>query len=136
MARNITGWLALACATVLASCGGAGPDPVAIMAPAPQAAQVSVNAATLTADALFEWAPTAYPQFFRGSYSAGTAPYQGRNYQYRYYPLTSTYLAIADGGIYVLGPWTGSQLLSVGPLQNFACTVDPVSCRADLPGRV
>jgi hypothetical protein len=134
MAMKIPAWLtALACAALLTSCGGGGPDPVAAMAPAPQAAQASAAAATLTADAMFDWAPTAYPQYFRGSYSAGTAPYQGRTYQYRYYALTSTYLAVSDGGIYVLGPWTGSQLLSVGALQSFACTVDPVSCGGSAP---
>src|SRR2546421_215900 len=120
MTRKNPAWLGvLACAALLISCGG-GSEPVAPIAAAQQTVQASAAAAALTADALFDWAPTAYPQFFRGSYSAGTAPYQGRTYQYRYYPLTNTYLAVADGGIYVLGPWTGSQLLSVGPLQSFA----------------
>lgn len=93
-------------------------------------AQPLRSAPVLTTDALFNWAEQHYPQYF----GAGTG--QGgvwSPYTYRYYRTTDTYLAVTtQGGVYVLGPWTGGQILYVGQMADFTCAVYPSAC--DVPG--
>jgi hypothetical protein len=70
-----------------------------------------------TSDCVFNWAETAYPQYFpTGAYSATATPYY-----YRYYATTATYLAISspDNSLWVLGPVTGNSPLNIGPLATF-----------------
>ena len=85
------------------------------------------SAPLLSADALFDWAEKFYPQFFNGGAQAGVfAPYQ-----FRFYPSAGNYLAVANGGVYVLGPVSGGSILKVGELADFTCAVLP--CTNALP---
>lgn len=143
MARSMLGWTwcraatALAMATLLAACGGAGPDPDAAAAlgqalrmasrleaptkhrlvTAPQIGAVvdPVDAA----NQLMDFAEKAYPVYFPSH--PGNALYEG--YLYRHYPETGTYLAVNDGQVYVLGGEFGPEILSVGPLTKFITPV-------------
>ena len=88
----------------------------------PRTAQVA-TATTKTVDgpALMAWAEQQYPQYFSGASVAGTYGI----YSYRFYQSTQNYLAIGDGGVYVLGPITDGEVLFVGTLASFICQVYP-----------
>lgn len=107
----------------------AGGDCVKVFKPlAPQAALVP-QAASITPTALFNWAQSVFPQFFAGSSVNGTIG----PFTYRYYYGTDTYLAVdTSNDVYVLGPLSDYDLMYVGPLSAFACSVSPSSC--EVPG--
>ena len=73
----------------------------------------------LTSDVLFDWAQGIFPQFFSGNYSPG----QIGAFQYRFYPDHGNYLAVANGGVYVLGPISGNQVMYIAPLADFTCSI-------------
>ncbi|MES2940927.1 MAG: PPC domain-containing protein [Pseudomonadota bacterium] len=96
---------------------------------APQRALAPQAAPTLTASALFAWAQSAFPQFFAGAGVDGTL----YPYTFRYYPATDTYLAVdVASNVYVLGPLSNYQVMYVGALSAFTCSVYPSSC--EIPG--
>jgi hypothetical protein len=72
----------------------------------------------------FSWAERTYSSLFPGSYISGTAGI----FTYRHYPSSGNYLAVASGGIYVLGPVSGNAIQYVGPLSTFSCLITPSSC--------
>jgi hypothetical protein len=83
-----------------------------------------VRQAALTSTAFFDWAERAHPVFFPGPQPDRVlAPYA-----YRFYPGTEIYLAVADGLVFALGPVTQNQVISLGKLSDFTCTVDPEGC--------
>lgn len=79
-------------------------------------ATFSAQAAAVSNSQVFAFAEANYTSFFNGTGQDGTY----EQYNYRFYPATGNYLAVGnDGGIYALGPFTGNQILYVGPLTDF-----------------
>jgi hypothetical protein len=109
----------------LAACGGGSLEQVADR----QAATARASTPAFTAATLFDWAPGAYPQFFSGTAADGEAAVEGHgSFTYRYWPATGNYLGVraADSGVYVYGPVSNWQVMSVGALDSFRCQV--VAC--------
>jgi len=79
---------------------------------------------TLNATNLFDWAETAYPQYFPQHQL--NQIYQ--SYTYRYYPSTQNYLGLSSNNVYILGPISGGTLMLVGALSDFNCSINPSSC--------
>jgi hypothetical protein len=73
----------------------------------------------LTPDALFNWAEVVFPQFFAGFGAPGFAG----PYQFRFYSQSQNYLAVANGGVYVLGNLSNWQIVYVGAMSDFTCSV-------------
>lgn len=73
----------------------------------------------LTDTALFEWAQVVFSAFFSGPFAEGNIG----PYHFRYYFDHGNYLAVANGGVYVLGPLSGFQVTFVGFLSDFTCSV-------------
>ena len=126
--------LAMLALATLASCGGgdeaareggAGAAPqVTSLAPLPELPQASA------ADtAFFNWAERTYRTFFQGSATEGVAGV----YTYRFYPASGNYLALANGGVYVLGPIGAGAIQYVAPRAAFACQVTPSDCSPAVP---
>ncbi len=113
-----------ACALLFA-CGGA-------QEPFPGHAPDLPQAASVEDAAFFSWAERAYPAFFTGSATEGVSG----NYTYRFYPASGNYLALANGGVYVLGPISAGAIQYVAPRTAFACQVTPADCPAALPAPV
>lgn len=76
--------------------------------------------------AFFAWAQKSYPDYFSGSYQSGT--YQ--QYVYRFYPKSSSYLAVANYGIYVYGDLTDGELTYITSLQSVMCSIYAPNCAA------
>jgi hypothetical protein len=76
---------------------------------------------TTTADCVFNWAESVYPNLFAPPAAASQtlAPYY-----YRYYAGTNAYLGIssADNDLYYLGPASGNTLFNAGLLSNWRTT--------------
>lgn len=78
-------------------------------------------------NALFDWAQKNYGNYFPGTYSAGN--YQ--SYTYRYYPSTGNYMAVSNGGVYVMGAdLTDGEVLFINSLASMLCSVYAPNCTA------
>ena len=77
-----------------------------------------------TAVELMDWAQAQLAEFFPGKLPDQT----GTGFVFRGPYATGHFMGVADGTVYVLGPATGGQLLSVGTLESLACTVKPAAC--------
>ncbi|MFN9476491.1 hypothetical protein [Acidovorax sp.] len=77
-----------------------------------------------TANELFDWAQTALPAVFPGTQPSVTAA----GFSFRGPYSSGNYVGVEGSSVYVLGPVTGNQLLRVGALADFACSVHPTSC--------
>jgi hypothetical protein len=77
---------------------------------------------------LFAWAEATFPAYFAGAGVDGVeAPFT-----YRYYAQTNTYIAVADGNVFVRGPAvSNNQVINVGTFDSFTCRVYAAAC--DLP---
>lgn len=103
------------------------------MAPAPMAyPQTSTGGKAplryVTALGVLDWAGTAFPQFFPGSYQAGSisvAPFG--TFNYRYFPASGNFLAYLGDAIYVYGPLSAYQILLVGQVSDFSCVIESCS---------
>lgn len=95
---------------------------------APAAAAAAAH--VLTIDELFDWAEKTYPDLF-------PAPHQTNRklgvYTYRYYPQTQNHTAVDGVKVYVQGPLSDGQLLYVGDMTTFGCTIFPDSCVPNTP---
>lgn len=143
MKKNLIRVCVLIFAVTVASCGGgsvvglpltARPPVVttqsAITESLPLAHQMAsplMRAPLLSPDALFDWAEKKYPQYFTGAGQAGLAA----PFQFRYYAVSKTYLAVADGGVYLLGPVSGGIVQRVADLVDFTCVVR--ACTGAIP---
>lgn len=78
-----------------------------------------------TAAELMNWAQAKFPELFPGS----LADVAGPDFVFRGPYATGNFLGVQGSTIYVLGPPTGGQLLALGTLGDFACTVKPASCQ-------
>jgi hypothetical protein len=132
-------WWALAwlAAAALAGCGGGGggepvqPAGVQGFEAAPTVGESPIAAAalprptarlaapTLTPSALVAWARQAYPSYFGGDAQTGT--YEG--YEYWYFPSYANYIGFKDGNVYLLGEVSDWDLLALGSIDSFTCSV-------------
>lgn len=100
---------------------------LALAMSAPLAAANAPAAPIPSADALMNWAETAYPQYFPGH------PPTQRSlvpWLYRSYVATGNYVGVSGSGVYIAGPVAGGGTLPlyVGELSDFACQVTPAPC--------
>lgn len=97
-------------------------------------AQAVVDGASVTDDQTFDWAEKQYAELFPTHETTSTVVAgDGNTYRYRYYPMTGNYVGRRvggsdDGGIYVMGAFTGNQVLRVGHMRGYTCVVDPNVC--------
>ena len=82
-------------------------------------ATLSTSAFAIEDTRVFAYAEANYASLFSGTASSGV--YQ--QYNYRYYPVSGNYLAVASGVIYILGPFTNGVIATVGPVSAFASTI-------------
>lgn len=78
-----------------------------------------------TATELMDWAQVQLATFFPGVQPDVT----GEGFVFRGPYSTGHFMGVAGSTVYVLGPATGGQLLSVGTLEDLACAVKPASCQ-------
>lgn len=117
---------------MVASCGGAGPEPAAASRPAMLSALRNHASATPArtpleaANALMDFAERAYPANFPSREATGFfAPFA-----YRFYPQTGVYLGVviednssyASNGVYLKGGDFGPEPVPVGLVSNFDAT--------------
>jgi len=103
-----------------------GPKPEAAAQKTPQAAVQTPQAATatLTADALFDWAGTQYSYLFWGGSTTGSVYVGGYgNFYYRYWYGSGNYLGVLNGTLYIYGPASGYYVTTVGLLSDYTCYV-------------
>lgn len=78
-----------------------------------------------TATELMDWAQVQLSTYFPGVRPDVT----GEGFVFRGPYSTGHFMGVAGSTVYVLGPATGGQLLSVGTLEDLACAVKPASCQ-------
>lgn len=78
-----------------------------------------------TSAELMDWAQAKFPELFPGQ----LADVVGPGFVFRGPYATGNFLGVQNSIIYALGPPTGGQLLALGTLTDFACTVKPASCQ-------
>jgi len=77
----------------------------------------SVGASSLIdAERIFNWAESAYAQYF---VPAKPAIQEIQGYTYRYYSGSRNYLAVKDGKLWLLGPVSQDKVLNLGPLTDW-----------------
>ena len=133
----------------LSACGGSGDDPVAIqrlrhsqnapyrpeLLPRPepdiqanadatgiaarQRAALPTPTPTPTPTEFFDWAEKSFAQIFPSHEKDQVV----NGITFRFYPSTSTYLAVMGADVLVLGPISGNQVVNVGTLVSFAAVV-------------
>ena len=80
--------------------------------------------ASLSVGAFFDWAGPSLPQYFGYYYVQDSIYVSGYGtFTYRYYYATGNYLGVLNGYVYVFGPATYFQMLPVGELSSFYCSV-------------
>jgi alpha-tubulin suppressor-like RCC1 family protein len=91
----------------------------------PLPARASAAASVLTAEDFMNWVEAQWPILFPGHSTTVTAD----GFVFRYYAGAANYLAVStDGLVYVLGAVTSGQLVYVGKLTDFSCSVTPTTC--------
>jgi hypothetical protein len=93
----------------------------------PKSLQVSATSSNVALDAesLFDWAESQYSLFF----STHEISQISGVYTFRYYKGTGNYLGVSNDQVYVLGPISQGQLMRVGALSDFYCSVISVACK-------
>lgn len=83
-------------------------------------ALISTSAFAVTNAQVFAFAEANYPSIFTGAATTG----QYQKYNFRYYPASGNYLAVDTlGEIFILGPYTGNVITSVGLATAYAPTI-------------
>lgn len=123
MARG--GWIGSAAGGWAGRLGGV------LLAAALALAPGGARAASVSADALMDWAERTYAELFPGPRPTLT----WQDYRYRHYPQTGNYLGVAGEAVYVLGPVAGDAAapLRVGSVADYACRVEPALCATAVP---
>lgn len=88
-------------------------------------AEAAHSPAVVDASALFDWAEIQFPELF----AAGPANQVVGPYTFRFYPTTGLYLAVQDDLVLALGPATANQVIMLGHLKDFTCSVFPEVCQ-------
>ena len=135
----------LATCTLLAACGGNGPDVTQATATTsdvmrPSAPPLAERKRALAAppngiQGTLDWAEWAYPQLFPKGPASYSLTHQGVGYTVRSYAGGNNLGITADGAIWGLGPFTGEVLTSFGNVRTYAaqvkadaCSVHPGTC--------
>lgn len=94
----------------------------------PKSLLVSATSANLGLDSesLFNWAESEYSSLFPTHESSQNSG----EYTFRYYKSTGNYLGVSKDQIYVLGPISQGQLMRVGALGDFYCSVFSLACNS------
>jgi hypothetical protein len=94
----------------------------------------SATAGYVSLTDFFNWAGPAYPLLFGYSYVQGDIFLTGYGtFTYRYYNGSGNYLGVLNGVVYVYGPLTSYQLLTVGALSDYYCSVYNCYARTFIP---
>ena len=102
---------------------------VAAAAAAAPKPRLAAAARAVDATAFMDWAQTRFTSFF----PSVQQNIQRTGFVVRYYPESDNFLAVTtDGSIYVLGAVTGGNLVLVGNVSAFSCTIYPDSCQAQI----
>ena len=81
---------------------------------------LSTTAFAISGDRVFSFAEAKFPSIFTGLPTSG----QFQQYNYRYYPASGNYLAVDTlGTVFILGPYTGGVLSTVGPAASFETAI-------------
>ena len=81
---------------------------------------LSTSAFAISGDRVFSFAEAKFPSIFTGLPTSG----QFQQYNYRYYPASGNYLAVDTlGSVFILGPYTGGVLSTVGPAASFETAI-------------
>ena len=81
---------------------------------------LSTSAFAISGDRVFSFAEAKFPSIFTGLPTSG----QFQQYNYRYYPASGNYLAVDTlGTVFILGPYTGGVLSTVGPAASFETAI-------------
>ena len=81
----------------------------------------STMALAVTNAQVFAYAEANFPDLFKGTPSSG----QYDKYSYTYYPTSQNYLALdSTGTIYILGPYTNNQIVSVGLVTAYSAAIE------------
>ena len=100
--------------------------------PVPKAAAAAV---TITSPMVFDFAQSVLPALFPSSppyFDVMALPYGGKLYDVRAYG-NGNFLAVSDGEIWGLGPYTGWALVSFGPVSAYTCNIVPSACEPPPP---
>lgn len=108
----------------LVSASQAAPPRQPLAAAQPERQPLASTPRVPDAAALFDGAPRACPQFFKGSSVDGTFA----GYTFRFFPDTGNDVGVQGSQVAVLGPVSGGAVLNVGQLADFACLVYPADC--------
>lgn len=81
----------------------------------------SASFAAVTDNQVFTFAAANYPILFSGTPTGGLITYQGRQYDYRHYPTSGNYLAVANGEVYFMG--SDGTIRDVGPVSTFESNI-------------
>ncbi len=139
--RRVLALTVVSAAALLAACGGgetaltpaqsfvariATETPLAGKLPtnATVAKRAAAAAIVITNDQLFQWVQLLFPELL-GSAAPNVfanVPYAGKLFDVREYP-GSAYLAISDGRVYALGPFTTGDLVDLGFVQSYSAQV-------------
>ena len=98
-----------------------------LVRPTVQAQQGAITS-PITSTQLMDWAETTFPTFFPAT---GKIAATVGIYNVRYYPNSGNYIGVTNEptpAVYVLGPITANNLVRLGALADFACSVSPASC--------
>jgi hypothetical protein len=75
--------------------------------------------AAVSDNQVFTFAVANYGNLFSGTPTSGLITYQGKQYDYRSYPGSGNYLAVANGEVYLMGAATNGGIYDVGPVSTF-----------------
>lgn len=122
--RSALAALALACASLLAACGGG--DEGVRAAGERQRPLAAIDIERVSPTELMDWAAVAYSEYFKGPAIDGVSP----PYVYRYFQGSGNYIGVDGSLVYVLGPPFSTQPLLVGRIGDFECSVRFAACVA------
>lgn len=75
--------------------------------------------AAVSDNQVFIFAEGNYKALFSGTPSSGIAKVGATTYNYRYYPTSKNYLAVANNKVYLLGPASNNAIAEVGSVADF-----------------
>lgn len=81
--------------------------------------------APISSTTFFDWAERVAPALFPPGPRNAQLGSTGSGFVYRFYPSTNAYLGVGDqdGVVYALGTATGNQVLTLGKLADWTCSV-------------
>ncbi len=80
---------------------------------------VLVTSVRRDSDRVFAYLEATYPQYMAPAFPGNAVSATASPYYYRYYPATTAYLGTSNGVLYYLGPASGNQIFTLGPLTDW-----------------